>query len=144
LPPEPAPILRFADLPDREDQALIDNVTGRWFDITARADWHLERQPYEAILAAARFRAEVVPLSAFAGQFPRNARFYRESDDDPERAALVAVLAARYRAGRFVPAPVVLCANGSWSILDGQHRLTAAYLAGLKVITVARLIGFPD
>lgn len=143
MPAESVTILRFADLPDREDQALIDNVTGRWFDITPRADWHLDQQPYEAILAAARFRTEVVPLSAFAGQFPRNARFYREADDDPDRAALVTVLAARYRSGRFVPAPVVLCLDGRWSILDGQHRLTAAYLAGLKVITVARLIGFP-
>ena len=141
MPTRSGSTLRFADLADRDDQALGDNVYGDWYE-TASASARRSRT-HAQVLARARFILEVVPIEAFADQFPRNARFYLNADDDPDRYELVKRLTTRYRRALPVPPVVAVCSGERWHILDGQHRLTAAFLAGLKVIAVHRLIGFP-
>jgi hypothetical protein len=140
LTPGPGPSLRYRHLADHEDQALGDGVYGAWYESASGAD--RRGRSHEQVLAAARFALEVVPIEAFAGQFARNARFYLEADDDPERYELVKRLTVRYRRTLPVPPVVAMRAGGRWQILDGVHRLTAAYLAGLTMIDVHHLVDF--
>jgi hypothetical protein len=142
LPARPGPALPFVGLADHDDQALADSVYAAWYEAADEAA-RRSRTPAQ-VLARARFALEIVPLAAFAGQFPRDARFYLDADDDPERYELVKRLTSRYRRALPVPPVVATSAGGRWRILDGQHRLTAAYLAGLKAIPVHRLAGFAD
>jgi hypothetical protein len=138
-----AGLLHFVDLPDHVDQALGDSITTAWTQVNPKvAITRSGPNSHSDILARARFRPQMVPLSAFSGQFPRNAAFYAECDDDPDRADMVSMLAARYKRGLPVPPVVVSCAGGRWRILDGQHRLTAAYVAKRPSVAVHRLVSF--
>ena len=138
-----AGLLRFVDLPDHGDQALGDAVTTACVQVHPKvAITRSGPNSHSDILARARFRLEMVQLSAFSGQFPRNAAFYAECDDDPDRADMVSMLAARYKRGLPVPPVVASCEGGHWRILDGQHRLTAAYIAKRPSLLIHRLVGF--
>jgi hypothetical protein len=145
--PPDARTWRHADLPDADDEALAHSVVSVWWELRSssagEAEWAaLGPDPHAVVLERARYRRIVLPLTALAGQYPRNAVFYLEADGDPDRYALVRRLAGMVRRGGTLPPVVVSRLSGNLRLLDGQHRLTALELGDRSTCEAFELVSF--